>query len=110
MSGRGKIKSLDMSIVISATTDVLNSLPKDKDHLAELVYILIAKEYEQVEGLGRKHYSEYPVKRFATLIKTPRLKDLGWKRVQASVLTDVMFKGKLIKQTKNHFRYIGDDK
>ena len=109
MSGRGKVKSLDMGIVISATTDVLNSLPKDKDHLAELVYILIAKEYERVEGLGRKHYSEYPLKRFATLIKTTRLKDLGWRRIYTPVLTDIVFKGKLIKQPKNHFRYIGDD-
>jgi len=111
LTGRGSVKSLDFSIVISATTDVLNSLPKNKDHLAELVYLLIAKEYERMEeGKGsRKYHNEYPVKRFTTLIKTTRLKELGWRRVQTSVLTDVMFKGKLIKQTKNHFRYIGDD-
>ena len=115
MTGRGSIKSLDFSIVISATTDVLNSLPKNKDHLAELVYLLIAKEYERVERnyrshpTSRRHHNEYPVKRFASLITKTRLKSLGWRRLQASVLTDVMHKGKLISTRKNHFRYIGDD-
>lgn len=98
-----------MGIVISATTNVLNSLPKDQDHLAEPVYNLIAKEYERLEGSNRKYFNEYPIKRFAILIKTTRLKDLGWRRINTPVLTDIVFKGKLIKQLKNHFRYIGDD-
>tara|TARA_R110002110_G_scaffold9671_3_gene47443 strand:+ start:82 stop:381 length:300 start_codon:yes stop_codon:yes gene_type:complete len=98
-------------MVISATTAVLNSLPKDQDHLAEPVYVLIAKEYERMEEgkVSRKYHNEYPVKRFASLIKSARLKDLGWRRLQALVLTDVMHKGELIKRERNHFRYIGDD-
>tara|TARA_R110001583_G_scaffold19862_4_gene77128 strand:- start:9780 stop:10109 length:330 start_codon:yes stop_codon:yes gene_type:complete len=108
LSGRS-VKPLDFDMVISATTAVLNSLPKDQDHLAELVYLLIAKEYERVEGNSRRHHNEYPVKRFSILIKTSRLKELGWRRLQTLVLTDVMFKGKLIKRERNHFRYIGDD-
>lgn len=112
MSGRGNVKSLDIAIVISATTNVLNSLSKDQDHLAESVYHLIAKEYDQIddEKRGRKNHNEYPIKRFAVLIKTTRLKEIGWKRMRKKVLTDVMYKGKLIKLDKTHFRYIGDDK
>ena len=111
MSGRGKVKSLDFDMVISATTAVLNSLPKDQDHLAEPVYVLIAKEYERMEeGKGsRKYHNEYPLNRFAVLIKTTRLKGLGWRRMQKKVLTNISYKGKLIKRERNHFRYIGDD-
>ena len=109
MSGRGSVKSLDFDMVISATTAVLNSLPKDQDHLAEPVYVLIAKEYERVEGNSRRHHNEYPLNRFAVLIKTTRLKGLGWRRMQKMVLTNISYKGKLIKRERNHFRYIGDD-
>tara|TARA_R110000744_G_scaffold74394_2_gene148612 strand:+ start:1095 stop:1427 length:333 start_codon:yes stop_codon:yes gene_type:complete len=109
LSGRGKVKSLDFDMVISATTAVLNSLPKDQDHLAEPVYNLIAEEYERLEGSNRKHFNEYPIKRFSSSIKTTRLKELGWRRVGKKVLTNITHKGKLIKWEKLHFRYIGDD-
>ena len=109
MSGRGNIKKLDIAIVNSSTITVLNSLSKDKDHLGELVYNLIAKEYTK-EGRNTKNYNEYPIRRLSQLIRTSFLQELGWRRLQASVLTDVMHNGKLIKIGKNHFRYIGDDK
>lgn len=108
---RGKRKKIDNSTLYLATTNVLNSLPKDKDHIGEGVYTLIIKEYRIMEGMESSgmHLKEYDIRRYAALIKETRLTSLGWRRITVLIKTDVMHKGKLIKQGKNHFRYIGDD-